>query len=193
MQADRIAQRCLEKMKLLLRCLGGLHFHPNRHDRMFGPEGFQMHLKEAEQNLHRAGWIGNVKTMLVARLVAEGEAQPDFLCDEIERAEAQGELLKKTPQDKKERLGRLDLVLELDFFDENFRWPNESQKPCRPAVRLFPELDRNWTEPRPELIGLERGKLAQGVDAPLVEDGDDARNLRGALRACGGSTFHAPD
>jgi hypothetical protein len=158
---------------------------------MFGPESFQMRLEEAEQNLHRAGRIGNLKAMLIARFVAESEAEPDFLRDEVEGAEAQGELLEETTQNKKERLGRLDLVLELDFLRENFRWPNEPEKPSRSSIGLFPECDRGRTEPHAEFIGGERGELAQSVDAPPMEEGEDAGNLRGAFRRRGRSMLHA--
>ena len=190
MQPARIAQRRFEKMKLLLCRLGGLCFERHRHDRMFRAESFQMRLKEAEQNLHRVGRIGNLKAVLVARLVrpgesvlwriAENQSQPDLLDHEIKRAEAQGDLLEKTPENKKKRRGRLDLVLELDCLCENFRWPNESQKPRGSAACLFPEPDRDRTEPGPKLIGREGGELAEGVDAPFVEDGEDVGNLRGA-------------
>ena len=82
-------------------------------------------------------------------------------------------MIEKTPQNEKERLRRLNLVLELDFLREHFCWPNESQEARRLAVGLFPELHRRWPESRSELIGLERGELAQGVHSPLVEDSDD--------------------
>ena len=72
-------------------------------------------------------------------------------------------------------------MLELDFLRENFRWPNESQEPRRPAVGLLPELHRGRAEARAELIGLKRGEFAQRVHAPFVEDRDDAGNLRGAF------------
>jgi hypothetical protein len=78
---------------------------------------------------------------------------PDFPRDQIEGAEAQGELLEETAQNKKERLGRLDFLLEFDFFDENFCWPNESEETGGPAIGLFPECDRGRTEPRSEFIG----------------------------------------
>ena len=42
---------------------------------MFRPEGFEMRLEQAEQNLDRVGRIGDVKAMLVARLV--GKSQPE--------------------------------------------------------------------------------------------------------------------
>ena len=98
-------------------------------------------------------------------------------------------MIEKTPQNEKERLRRLNLVLELDFLRKNFCWPNESQETCRLAVSLLPELNGGWPEPRPELIGLERGEFAQGVHPPLVEDGDNLRNLRGPSRDQAVSAF----
>ena len=40
--------------------------------------------------------------------------------DEIKRAETARELLEKTPQDKQERLGGFDLVLEFELLREKF-------------------------------------------------------------------------
>jgi hypothetical protein len=100
-------------------------------------------------------------------------------------------LLEETTEDEKERLGRLDLVFELDFLGENFRGPNESKEPGRSSIGLFPECDCNRTEPRPEFIGGERGKLAESVDSPAMEKGEDARNFCGALQSWGRSAFHA--
>jgi len=190
-QPARIAQRRLEKMKLLFGGPDRSRFEPDRHDRMFGPESFQMRLEEAEQNFDRAGRIGNLKAMFVARFVAEGKAEPDLPSDEIEGAEAQSKLIEEMMEDEKERLGRLDLVFELDFLGENFRWPNESKEPGRSSIGLFPECDCGRTEPRPEFIRGERGELAESVDSPAMEKGEDARNFRGAL--CHGVrwTLHA--
>ena len=143
---------------------------------MFGPEGFEVGLEEAEQNIDRVGRIGNVKAMLVVGLVGKSEAKSELLRDEIERGEMQSELLEKTPQDKKERLGRFDLVIEFDFFAKDFGWPNESEKPGGPAGRLGPEPDRGRAEAHAEWIGLEGGEIAEGVDAPFMEDGEKWEN-----------------
>src|SRR4029077_1818338 len=59
----------------------------------------------------------------------------------------------------------------------NFCWPNESQKAGRLPVGLLPQFDRDWAEPGPELIRLERGEPAEGVHAPFVKNGDGLRNL----------------
>ena len=126
--------------------------------------------------------------MLVARFIrrrefvlwriGKSEAKDQLLGDEVKRAESPGELLEKSLQDEKERLGRFDFVLELDFFRKNLRWPDESQKTGRLAACLFPEAGRFRSEPGGEIILGESGKVAQGMDAPLVEDGDDAGNFR---------------
>ena len=71
MQPGRIAQRRLEKMKLLPGWSGGLRFESHCHNRMFRPEGLKMRLEQTKQNFYRAGRIRDVKGVLVARLVAE--------------------------------------------------------------------------------------------------------------------------
>jgi len=98
-------------------------------------------------------------------------------------------LFQKAAENKKERFRRFDLVIEFDLFDENFRWPNESQKPSGLAGGLFPEPHCGRAEARAELIGLERGKVAQGVDAPFVQDRDDVGKLFGALGGLKGCLF----
>ena len=70
-QLGRIAQRRLEKLELLPGRPGGLRFQFHPHDRMFRPEGFQMRLEQTEQDFDRAGRIGDVKAVLVVRLVAK--------------------------------------------------------------------------------------------------------------------------
>ncbi len=65
---------------------------------MFRPQIFEVCLEETEQNLDRVGRVGNVKAMLVVRLVRPGEsvlwrigkseAESEFLRNEVERAEA---------------------------------------------------------------------------------------------------------
>jgi hypothetical protein len=90
-------------------------------------------------------------------------------------------LLEKALQDKEEGLGGFDFVLELELLGENFRRPNESEKPGRFAARFFPEPDGFWSEPSGQLILGKSGELAERVNAPFVEDGDEAGNFCGAL------------
>jgi hypothetical protein len=88
--------------------------------------------------------------------------------------------LEEAAEDKKERFRRLNLIIEFDLFDENFRWSNESQEPDRPAAGLLPEADRGWAKARAELIWRESRQLAQGVDAPFVQECDHGGELFGA-------------
>ena len=157
MQPARIAQRRLEKIELLPARGRRLQGHGHGHDRVLRAKIFQMSLKEAEEDLHRVSRIGNLETVLILGFVRESELESELAGDEIKRAEAAAQLFKEAPQDKKERLGGFDFVLEFDLFLENFRWP----------------------------IAFEGGELAEGVHAPLVENGEDAGNFSGAL------VFHA--
>ena len=138
MQPRRITQRSLEKLELLLAGTCRLGFQRDRHDRMFGPKIFQMGLEKAKEQIDGVGRIGDLEPMLVFRLVPLSESvlwrigkpqtKSQLLSNEIERAEAPGQLLEKTPQDKKKRLGGFDLVLELDLLEKNFRRPHKSQE-----------------------------------------------------------------
>ena len=53
-------------------------------------------------------------------------------------------------------------------------------------LACFQSFTATGPETRPELIGLERGKLAEGVHSPFVQDGDDVRNLCGPSRCSAG-------
>ena len=89
-------------------------------------------------------------------------------------------MFKEAAEDKEERFRRLDLIIEFDLFDENLCWPNESQEPGRPAGGLLPEKDRPWSKARAELVWRESRQIAQGVDAPFVQDRDNVGELFGA-------------
>ena len=115
-------------MKLLLASTRRLGFQRDCHDRMFGPKIFQMGLEKAKEQIDGVGWIGDLEPMFVFRLVGKPQTKSQLLSNEIERAEAPGQLLEETPQDKKERLGGFDFVLELDLLEKNFRRPHKSQE-----------------------------------------------------------------
>jgi hypothetical protein len=121
-----------------------------------------------------------LETVLVGSFVRKNKPESQLLSDEIKRAEPSAELLEKALQDKKERLGGFDFVLELELLGESFRRPNESQKPGRFAARFFPEPDGFRPEEGGQLVLGESGELAERVDAPFVENGEEAGNFRGA-------------
>ena len=92
-------------------------------------------------------------------------------------------------EDKKKRFRCLDLIIEFDLFSENFCWPNESQEPGRPAGGLLPEKDRGWAKARAELIWRESRQVAQGVNAPFVQNRNDMGELFGAVDGAQGCLF----
>ncbi len=122
-----------------------------------------------------------MKLVFVARFIRKRELEGELVGDKIECVEPPAQLLEKSSQDEEERLGRFDFVFEIESLLKKFRWPNESQKAGRFSLGLVPEADGFRPEPRAELVALEGGEIAEGVDAPLVEEGDDAGNLGGAF------------
>ena len=165
-------------MKLLLGGTRRLGFQRDRHDRMFGAKIFQMGLEKAKEQIDGGGRIGDLEPMLVFRLVGKPQTKSQLLSNEIECAEAPGQLLEKTPQDKKKRLGSFDFVLELDLLEKNFRRPHKSQETGRFPARLFPKPGRFRPEPGGKLILTQSGKCAEGVHPPFVENGEEPRNFR---------------
>ena len=90
-------------------------------------------------------------------------------------------MFKEAAEDKKKRFRRLNLIIEFDLFSENFCWPNESQEPGRPAGGLLPEKDHGWAKARTELIRRESRQVAQGVNAPFVQNRNDVGELFGTV------------
>ena len=88
-------------------------------------------------------------------------------------AEPECELLEKTAEDEKERLGGFDFVFEFELLFENLRWPNEAQKAGRCSAGLVPEMGGEGTEAGPKLIAFESGEIAQGMNAPFVENREE--------------------
>lgn len=173
MQPGRIAQRRLEKLKLLFFRPGWLRLQRDRHDRMLGAKIFQVRLEEAKEQFNGVSRLRNLEPMLVLRFIGKCEAKSEFLRDKIQGVEPTGEMFKKTSQDEEKWLDGFDLVLELDLLGENFLWPNESQQPGRSAIGLFPKPESDRSEPGSELIRRESRELAEGVDSPFVENREE--------------------
>src|SRR5262245_9693182 len=176
-------------MKLLPRRPGGFGGQGNGHDWMFRPKRFEMGLEQAEQNSDGVGRVGDVKAMRVMRLVGKGEPEGYLPGDKVECAEAQPQLFKEAAEDKKKRFRCLNLIIEFDLFSENFCWPNESQKPGRPTGGLLPEKDRAWAKARAELIGRESRQVAQGVNAPFVQNRNEVGEFFVAVKGAQGCLF----
>lgn len=107
--------------------------------------------------------------------------ETEFLGDEVKRGEPAAQLLELTPENEEERLGRFDLMFELDLFRKNFRRPDEVEEASRGAVGLSPEMGRERSEPGSQLILRKSGELTESMDSPFVENGEDARDFRRLL------------
>ena len=64
-----IAQWSFEKLELLLSRPRRFCFEADGDDWIFGAKIFQMRLENPEQELHRIGWLRDLKTMLVSGFV----------------------------------------------------------------------------------------------------------------------------
>src|SRR5690348_13443400 len=108
-------------MKLLLSRTRRLRLQSDSDNRIRRAKIFQVRLQQSKKQRHRVGRIGNLETMGVNRVlrqdqailwgVGKSEPQGHFLKHEIEEAEATGELLEKSLQDKQQRLRGLNFVL----------------------------------------------------------------------------------
>jgi hypothetical protein len=120
-----------------------------------------------------------LETSLINAFVGKGELESQLREEEIKCSEALSKLFEKTVQDKKKRRGSFDFVFEFELLGENFRWPDESEKTIGFAAGLFPKTNSRRTEPGSEFVLRQSGKLAEIMNAPFVENGENAGKLVG--------------
>src|ERR1700736_4510197 len=94
-------------------------------------------LRDFENALVSASRTG-ICWFVLAR-IRKSDPQRQFFRDQIDRAQPQRELVQKPAKHEEQRLGRLDLMIELKTFVKRFRRLNKFQKPRRGAICPFPE------------------------------------------------------
>src|ERR1700730_11619080 len=140
---------------------------------MFRFKILQMRVQHPKEKIDIVGRLRNFESAFVMLLVRKRDSQIDFFGDEIDRAQPQRELLQKSVQHEKQRLGSLDFVFELETFVKQSRRLNKFQQPIRSPIRPFPQLDSFRTKPHGELFLIEPSELSKRVNAPLVQDRQD--------------------
>jgi hypothetical protein len=180
----RISKRGFEQSKLLRRRPTRFRTEGDGNDRMFGFEILQVRLEHPEEKIDVVGRLRDFEDTNVCCASRTGTSQSRFVylqsrkCngegqlarDEINAAKAERELLEESSENKKQRLGRLDLVIELVIFDKNFRRLNEFEHPGGGTVGPFPESDCFGAKAIAELLFIKSSQLAQSIDPPLAQD-----------------------
>src|SRR4029450_1785551 len=143
----------------------------------------QMRLEHPEQKIDIVCRLRNFENPFVTLFarhggfvlvrICEGDSQRQFLCDEINCCQTHGELLQKTPQHEKQRLGCFDFALKLETLLERLRRSNQFEQSTGSSVGALPHADRFWPKSRPKLFLIQGCQLAKGMDAPLVQDRED--------------------
>ena len=110
-------------------------------------------------------------------MIRESDSQRQFFCDEINRAQTQGELLQKTAQHKEQRLGCFDFAFKFEALLERLRRSDQFEQPIGSSVRAFPHAHRFGTKSRPKLLLIQRRELAERMNPPLVQNREDLLNL----------------
>src|SRR3954451_3501985 len=138
---------------------------------MLGSKILQMRLEHAEQKIDIVCRLRNFENALVYLFIPEGDSQRQFFRDEINCCQTHRELLQKTAQHKKQRLGCFDFAFKLEALLKRLRRPNQFEQSIGSSVGTFPHADGFGTKSRPKLLLIQRRELANGMDSPLVQNG----------------------
>src|SRR5207249_2133375 len=152
-------------------------------DRMLGSKILQMRLKHPEQKIDISCRLRNFENTLVTLFVRERDSQRQFLCDQINCAQPHRQLLQKTAEHEKKRLGCFDFALKLEALLERLRRPNQFEHSIGSSVGALPHADRFGAKSRPQLLLIKRRKLTQRMDPPLVQDREDFLHLHLSFHA----------
>src|SRR5258705_9454519 len=108
----------------------------------------QMRLENPEQKIDIVCRLRNFENPFVTLFarhggfvlarICEGDSQRQFLCDEINCCQTHRELLQKTAQHKKHRLGCFDFALKLETLMERLRWPKQFEQSIESSIGTLP-------------------------------------------------------
>src|SRR4029077_18105814 len=146
-------------------------------DRMLGSKILQMRLEHPEQKIDIVCRLRNFENTLVYLFIPERDSQRQFLCREINCCQTHGELLQKTAQHKKQRLGCFDFALKLETLLERLRRPNQFEQSTGSSIGTLPHADCFGAKSRPKLFLIQSRQLANGMDSPLVQNREDLLHL----------------
>ena len=100
--------------------------------------------------------------------IRERNLQRQFFCYEIDPSQPQHELLQKTAEHEKERLGCFDLVLEFEALPERLRRSNQFKQSLGLPVGALPHSDCFGPESCAKLLPIQGCKLPKCMDPPFV-------------------------
>jgi hypothetical protein len=119
----------------------------------------------------------------VLGVVLEFEGEGEFGGDELGGAEFEAEAVKKAAKEKQEWLEGLDRVLEGHGGGEGLRRRDEVERAGFAAVGALPEGEAGAAEAEDDFVAGEGGEIAEGDEAPAVEDGSEfGRGIGGRER-----------
>src|SRR6476661_8796249 len=144
---------------------------------MLGSKILQMRLEHPEQKIDIVCWLRNFENTLVCLFIPERDSQRQFLCDEINCRQTHRELLQKTAQHKKQRLGCFDFALKLETLLEGLRRPNQFEQSTGSSIGSLPHADCFGAKSRPQLLLIQRRKLTKRMDPPFVQNREDFLHL----------------
>jgi hypothetical protein len=146
-------------------------------DRVLGSKILQMRLEHPEQKIDIVCRLRNFENPFVNLVARERDSQGQFFRDEINCCQPYSELLQKPAEHEKQRLGGFDFALKLETLLERLRWPNQFEQSTRSSVGALPHADRFGAKARPKLFLIQRRQLANSMDAPFVQDGENFLHL----------------
>src|SRR5436190_4961012 len=110
----------------------------------------QMHLEHPEQKIDIVCRLRNFENALVTLFIRERDSQRQFFRDEINCCQTHGELLQKTAEHEKQRLGCFDFALKLETLLERLRRPNQFEQSTGSSVGALPHTDRFGAKSHPK-------------------------------------------
>ena len=128
-----------------------------------------MSVEEAEKSRRIAGGIGDADLAEVEVAIVEGEGEMDALGGTLGRLETRAESIEISPQEKEERLEGIKRVFKFAGDLEMPRRAVEFEKSVMFAVDDVVEAGRSGTEALGESLARKSGKVAEGRDAPELE------------------------
>src|SRR5207248_2756089 len=138
----------------------------------------QMRLEHPEQKIDIVCRLRNFENPFVTLFarhagfvlarICEGDSQRQFLCDEINCSQTHRELLQKTVQHKKQRLGCFDFALKLETLLERLRRPNQFEQSTGSSIGTLPHANRFGANSRPKLLLIQRRLPASQLDQPFL-------------------------
>src|SRR6476619_5131254 len=127
----------------------------------------QMRLEHPEQKIDIVCRLRNFENVLVYLFIPERDLQRQFFRDQINCCQTHRELFQKTAQHKKQRLGCFDFALKLKTLVERLRRPNQFEQSTGSSIGSLPHADRFGAKSRPQLLLIQRRKLAEGMNPHL--------------------------